>query len=354
MKRFIVVLVALASFGVSPRAAAQSPYTYHCPLPTYPTSCPRLSWLGPMIPPVLPVGTVCCNPGGIPWGLVCVAPQKGCLPPNTANETCVSCNQGKTAQGGQPIDLASGNTYISQQDIVIPGLGGGLRLTRTWNSIFPPLQNSYPTMFGTNWRSTYEERLILNSSDQLMKYARGDGSVWSFAVVNNSNPWIYGTVAPGNDTSTITQGSQSFTLLSKTGEKRLFDLTSGELLSIIDRNGNTTQLSYDAQNRLITVTDPALRHLNFNYTGASTLVSTVTSDAGITYSYTYDNQGRLTTVTKPDNTTITFVYDANSMITSVKDSQGKILESHTYDALGRGLTSSRANGVEGVTVTYPQ
>ena len=67
MKRFIVVLVALASFGVSPRAAAQSPYTYHCPLPTYPTSCPRLSWLGPMIPPVLPVGTVCCNPGGIPW-----------------------------------------------------------------------------------------------------------------------------------------------------------------------------------------------------------------------------------------------------------------------------------------------
>jgi hypothetical protein len=42
------------------------------------------------------------------------------------------------------------------------------------------------------------------------------------------------------------------------------------------------------------------------------------------------------------------------MITTVKDSQGKILESHTYDALGRGLTSSRANGVDAVSVTYPQ
>jgi hypothetical protein len=28
--------------------------------------------------------------------------------------------------------------------------------------------------------------------------------------------------------------------------------------------------------------------------------------------------------------------------------------SHTYDVLRRGLTSSRANGVDAVTVTYPQ
>jgi hypothetical protein len=29
----------------------------------------------------------------------------------------------------------------------------------------PALQNSYPSMFGINWRSTYEEQLIFNSSD---------------------------------------------------------------------------------------------------------------------------------------------------------------------------------------------
>jgi YD repeat-containing protein len=82
-------------------------------------------------------------------------------------------------------------------------------------------------------------------------------------------------------------------------------------------------------------------------------VSTVTTDVGLTVSYSYDVQGRLNLVTKPDNTTVSFVYDGQNRITAVKDSDGKILESHTYDVLGRGLTSSRANAVDSVTVTYP-
>lgn len=111
----------------------------------------------------------------------------------------------------------------------------------------------------------------------------------------------------------------------------------------------------DASNRLATVTDPASRHLSFSYVSpSSNLVSTVTSDVGITLSYAYDGQGRLTQVTKPDTTTISFQYDANSNLTTVFETRGKVLEAHTYDVLHRGLTSSRANGVDAVTVTYPQ
>jgi uncharacterized protein RhaS with RHS repeats len=50
---------------------------------------------------------------------------------------------------------------------------------------------------------------------------------------------------------------------------------------------------------------------------------------------------------------MTFEYDANSLISAVKDTDGKLLEGHTYDAQGRGLTSTRANGVDSVTVSYP-
>jgi YD repeat-containing protein len=57
--------------------------------------------------------------------------------------------------------------------------------------------------------------------------------------------------------------------------------------------------------------------------------------------------------TKPDQSYVTYSYDNQSRITAVLDSAGKILESHTYDASGRGLTSSRANGVEAITMTYP-
>lgn len=306
----------------------------------------------------LPNGTV-CGPSNGPFAQPCQAPGTGCVPPGAHKEVCMACSRGAAA--GSPIDLGTGNTYISQSDIAIPGLGGGLRLERTWNSMQPAVLSAYAGMFGPNWRSTYEERLIFNNCDGYLKWARGDGSVWSFGLVS-MGPNLYRVVAPANDTTTITTDTNntnytiiSWTLVSKSGEKRIFDPTSGALVKVVDRNGNTTQLTYDASNRLTTVTDPASRHLNFAYTSSSSnLVSTVSSDVGISLSYSYDSNGHLTQVTKPDNTTVSFTYDSNSRIATVTDSNSKVLESHTYDALGRGLTSSRANGVDAVTVSYPQ
>jgi YD repeat-containing protein len=253
---------------------------------------------------------------------------------------------------GRPINLTNGNTYIEQTDIQIPGIGGGLALSRTWNSIWPPSQSGMNSgLFGLNWRSTYEER-VFSDPDGTMKYARADGSFWSFLLYGT--PAAFQPVAPANGRVKLAYGSSQWTVTFDTGEKRLFDYTSGSLIAIADRNGNTTQLSYDGAGRLVTVTDPASRHLYFAYgSGTSALVTNVTSDFGLSLSYLYDSQGRLTQVTKPDQTTVSFEYDANSMITAVRDSDGKILESHTYDSNGRGLTSSRANGVEAVTVTYP-
>jgi YD repeat-containing protein len=184
-----------------------------------------------------------------------------------------------------------------------------------------------------------------------MMYSRGDGSFWAFYFTGAPG---WSIAAPGNVSATLVQGSSSWTLTFQNGEKRTFDINSGNLTSTIDRNGNTTQISYDSTGRLVTVTDPASRHLYFGYANnTSTLVTSVTSDIGIALSYTYDTQGRLTQVTKPDLTTISFQYNSQSFITAVLDSSGIVLESHTYDSYGRGLTSSRAGGVDAVTVSYP-
>ena len=305
--------------------------------------------------PMVPQNSKCYSTG--PFCAMCFAKTNACTPPNSAGEICLAC-----LLAGHPINLTSGNTFITESDMAVPGLGGGLSLTRTWNSILPVIQSAFAPMFGSGWRSNYEERLILNAPDGYVKWARGSGSVWSFGVSSiggSAAANSYLPAAPANDstqllnTADATSGARSWTMTGKNGEKRTFDPTTGVLLSIIDRNGNATQLSYDSSNRLVTVTDPASRHLYFNYTGTSTLVSSVTSDIGITLSYQYDGQGRLTQVTKPDNTTISFAYDSGSHIITVTDSNGKVLESHTYDVLGRGLTSSRANGVDAVTVTYP-
>ncbi len=252
-----------------------------------------------------------------------------------------------------PINLATGNTYITETDVKrLPGTGPGLRLERTWNSLWPTDEpDTTVGLFGPHWRSNYEERVYV-ASDGMMEYSAADGSFTYFAL--NGSSWT--AAVPLTPTTVLTQGSNYWTLTFAGGETRYFSNTSGNLIAINDRNGNSTQIAYDSLGRISTVTDSASRHLYFAYASATSLmVSTVTSDVGIALSYAYDSQGRLVTVTNPDKSTENFEYnDPNNsyLITAVKDSQGKILESHTYDNTGRGLTGSRANGVEAVSISY--
>jgi len=272
-----------------------------------------------------------------------------------------SNSAGGTPHAGKPINLATGDTFITQSDLSIPGLGGGLSLSRTWHSQFPFGESaSINGMFGRNWRSTYEESIFVDG-DGMVKYVRGSGGIWTLGLVSASWPLSYAMVAPANGNLSLSFDGNYWTLTSNTGEKRVFYGSTGQLLSLSDRNGNTTQLSYDGSNRLTTVTDPASRHLYFSYASStSNEVIGVTSDVGISLSYAYDSMGRLSTVTQPDTTTLSFqyvddplIYNSDFLISAVLDTNGKVLEAHSYDGMQRGVTSSRAGGVDAVTINYP-
>lgn len=325
-KALMVLVVAVCSSGMT--ASAQSCWTWG--------SAP-----GPIWP-----GGWDCQPGGDGQGWSCKFWNGLCKPAASPLET-----RGQCPNCSKPISLSSGNTSIEETDIKLPGLAGGLSLSRTWNSIWPPTQVAFQTgLFGPNWRSTYEERIFLGD-DNFVKYARSDGSFWSFAGAGSLT-----VIAPSNVTATLTLNSADtqWTLTFQNGEQRTFNYASGSLTAIIDRNGNATQLSYDALNRLVTVADPGGRHLYFGYASdTSYLVTSVSTDVGISLSYSYDSQGRLVQVTEPDQTTLSYQYDPGSRITAVIDSNGKVLESHTYDYCGRGLTGARAGGVESVSLSYP-
>jgi YD repeat-containing protein len=299
---------------------------------------------------------------GYPWGWIpinpvnnsncaalwtigsCRLPSPLCAPPDDETKPpCPGC--------GKPVSLATGNTFIEQNDVNLPGLGGGLRFTRRWNSSWPLNQISRQIgLFGANWRSTYEEYVFLGYTNY-MKYSRSDGSYWSFGLT--SGGWT--PAAPANAQVTLVQTSTGWKMTFQNGETRTFDLTTGHLLTISDRNGNTTQVAYDSNNRLTTVTDAVGRTLSFSYASPSSfLVTGVTASVGsFAVTYKYDSSARLSQVVYPDQSTVNFAYDTNSLISSVTDSQGKVLESHTYDSNQRGLTSSQANGVNGVNITYP-
>lgn len=305
----------------------------------------RWDWPNP-----IPRGWFYFAPYPAPFSYLIASWTANCPPPGW----CPTCNK---AEAGQPINLTTGNTYIQEADVKLPGLGGGLTLQRTWNSIWPSTLSAFQTgMFGPNWRSTYEERVFTGSGiySGYMVYLRADGALWVFSAGTGS---AWSLAAPATVIATLTQnGTSSWTLAFQNGENRVFNYASGSLASIVDRNGNTTQLSYDGSNRLTMVTDPASRTLTFTYGNSSfpNVVSSVSTSVGVSLSYSYDTQGRLNQFTKPDLTTVSFTYNTQSLITAVTDSNGKTLESHTYDTKNRGLTGARANGVEAVTITYPQ
>jgi len=81
--------------------------------------------------------------------------------------------------------------------------------------------------------------------------------------------------------------------------------------------------------------------------------ATAEDSVGMVATYTYDSSSRLTKLSYPDGSALNFTnHPYSSMTLSVTDSRGKLLESHTYDAQDRGLTSSRAYGVDSVSLSY--
>lgn len=260
-----------------------------------------------------------------------------------------------TAACGSPIDATTGNTYITADDLDIPGLGGGLHLGRIWNSLLPVtglLANS--GMFGQGWRSTFEET-IQQPDPSTLRYTRGDGSAWDFTFVSSSNGYVLSK--PSDEHATIQYDSSvgRAIITFKDGTTRSFDSANGlKLTSIADRNGNTTTLSYDSvSSNLVQVLAPSGVALGFQYGNAQfpNVVTSVTSVAGNVL-YAYDANGNLTSATYADGSANNYAYDSNSLLTSVTDSLGHLIEGHTYDSFRRGLTSTRGSGADALQLSY--
>lgn len=314
-----------------------------------PVFCGWYTWGGSCLPQ-LPSNAFGCLPDD-PFQIVCYVVTNACITPKAYCPTC-----GKYVPGAaDPVNLTTGNVYIQETDLKTAGLGGGLTLVRTWNSIVPTIVSGFQSgMFGLNWRSTYEERVFQGSGEATgyMVYLRGDGGVWYF---NTNGTLASPTYESATLAQTYTNGSVTWTITFKNGEQRIFSYTSGSLIAISDRNGNTTNLAYDSAGRLSTVTDAASRQLSFTYQSTTSyLVTSISSTVGLSWSYSYDSNGRLTQATEPDQSTFSFQYNSQSLVSNVLDSQGNILESFTYDTFDRGLTASRANGVDAVSISYPQ
>src|SRR5207248_2650880 len=127
--------------------------------------------------------------------------------------------------------------------------------------------------------------------------------------------------------------------------------SAGKLLSLTDRDGNTTTLTYDVNGHLSAVTDPFGRVLTAN-TNANGLATSINDTLGTIATYTYGGSNELLSVTYADNSAFNFAYDGSLRLTTVTDVLGNIVESHGYDGQGRAITSEKQGGVDHYSLSY--
>jgi RHS repeat-associated protein len=124
--------------------------------------------------------------------------------------------------------------------------------------------------------------------------------------------------------------------------------------TIVDPNGVTTQLTYDARQRPLSSTLQGGTPLttSYGYDAAGNLTKKTLPD-GSALTFTYDAAHRLTGITDLDNRRIVYTLDAlgDRIQTQILGGAGQVrrTRSATFDALGRQLT---AVGGAGQTTTY--
>lgn len=264
---------------------------------------------------------------------------------NEKNVGAVKCDG--QIRCGDPIDPGTGNEFLSEVDYQAPP-GSRLSLVRYYNSSNYAAAGEH---FSQRWRHSFEYRLIKQGG--AVKLQRPDGSVKTFGGSYGVDADENGVLDEIIDATGIQTG---WTYDDLTDQVETYDLL-GKLTRIDYRSGGYLTFQYNADLRVVSVTDQYGRSLNFTY--AAKTIYSVQTPAGVIY-YTVNSTG-ITGVNYPDQSIRSYVYgetsnDATSNtrgnLTGIVDGKRNRYATIRYDNHGRAYSSELAGGVDKVVVAY--
>lgn len=248
---------------------------------------------------------------------------------------------------GNPIQPGTGNKR--QEDIDYAGAGAfPLMFTRTYNSAL---------QLGREWKSNWNRSItyVAAGSTQKATINRPEGS---YTFTWNGSAWIsdsdvnyklggsnggFFVTSPDGKELEMYDGYNQLYIVSLPGSN-IYTLSysgsSPRLLSRVrDEFGHELTFTYDVQNRLLTMTDPA----------------------GGLYQYGYDSNSNLTTVTYPDGKVRQYVYNESAytaginqpnLLTGIVDESGVRFANFGYSIGGLAVLSEHAGGVDRYAISY--
>lgn len=147
--------------------------------------------------------------------------------------------------------------------------------------------------------------------------------------------------------------SQAIRIVAGMGQTTNLDYdANGNLTTVTDPLGRTTSRAYDALDRIAQITDAATGITRYAYDGVGNLTG-VTDPRGLITGYGYDALDRQDRLDSPDTGITNTEYDANGNLTEQTDSRG-ITVTHSYDALDRRTATSFPTAGEDRSYLYDQ
>jgi RHS repeat-associated protein len=241
--------------------------------------------------------------------------EQGGAPNGSENST--------TCGAGDPVNCATGVFWREFTDVSIPGRGVPLKFSRTYSSL--DAETDGPLGYG--WADSYDMSLSIDSETGAARVREETGSEVTFP----SNGAGGFTTPPRVLATLVDNGDGTYTFSRYADHVQYVFSEAGQLLREVDRNGNTTTLTYSG-GLLEKVTDPSGRSLTFTYTGSQ--IHTITDPLGRTTTFGYDASGDLVSVTDPLRRTWSFAYNADHLLLSMTDPRGGTT-TNTYNATGQ-------------------
>ncbi|MBQ0848679.1 RHS repeat protein [Streptomyces sp. BH-SS-21] len=269
---------------------------------------------------------------------------------------------------GDPVDAATGEMFLTDTDIVLPGVLPSAFTRR--------VASGYRTgwWFGPTWSSTIDQRLEVDENG--IVFVTEDGMLLSYPHPETSHAPVLPEAGPRWPLVRLDAGGY-----------RIDDPISGRthhfaavrerlclLERVSDRNGNTIEFAYTADGApssirhsggyriTFTVEEGRVTALGlagaaedgsdltikrYGYTGGD--LTSVTNSSGLPMRFTYDERLRITSWTDTNDSTYEYTYDDRDRCVTQGGEAGHVTNSFSYDG-----TDSAWPGCRITTVTSPE